>query len=146
MLIAPLVLEIDTREPQVKIKWSGLGNFLLGYREEWFMRFQFFFFRKTLPLAGIKRKKKIKGTEKKKKRPSFIKIFKKGKRVLRSCTVEQWELALQHDDATQNARLYPLNFVPRFRDHLRVNFTGENYLYLRIRNRAWKMLYAYFRK
>jgi hypothetical protein len=105
-----------------------------------------FFFRKTIRLAAIKKKKK-KPAEKKKrpaKKANFPKILIKGIRVIRSCHVQQWELALDTGDYTHNAFLYPLNYASYFHQHLQVNFNDENYLFVRIRNKVWRMLYAFF--
>jgi hypothetical protein len=145
LLTAPLVLEIDTRVPEAQFRITGIGNCRISYQEEWMLRFRILFFRKTIRTAAIQRKKKGPAKKRTKKRMTFGKLFKKVISVLRSFRVEQWELAIDSDEIIQNARLYPLNFLPRFRNHLRINFTGDNYFYIRIRNRGWKILYAYWR-
>ena len=146
LLTAPLVLEIDTRVPEAQFTWQGIGNCRVTYQEEWKLRLQILFYRKTICLASMKRTKKTRPAKKRtQKKISFRKLFKKLFSVLRSFRVEQWELAINSEEVIQNARLYPLNFMPRFRDHLRINFTGDNYLFIRIRNRGWRILYAYWR-
>ncbi len=67
------------------------------------------------------------------------------RRVLATFRVEQWQLAIDTGDYVLNAQLYPVNFLPRCYGHLQINFTGENYGYIRIRNRPWQLLYAYLR-
>jgi hypothetical protein len=57
--------------------------------------------------------------------------------------VEEWRLAMDTGDYILNARLFPLNFLPGCRNHLHINFLEENYLYLKIRNYPWKIIYAF---
>lgn len=146
LLLAPLQLEIDTRKPAATIKWISIGSAAIWYDEEWWLSFRVFFFHKTIRLASMKAKpKKITGRRVKKTKRKPKGILKKMIRVLRSFRVMEWRLAVDTGDYALNAQLYPLNFFCRLQQQLVVNFSGENYLYLRIQNRPAKMLYAFLR-
>lgn len=145
-LLAPLQLEIDSRQPVARLRWISIGRAAIWYDEEWWLSFRVFFFHKTLRVASMKAgPKKIasKRVKKTRKRPGMT--LKKMIRVLRSFRVQEWKLAIDTGDYPLNARLYPLNFMGGLRNHLRVNFNDENYLYVRIRNSPWRMLWAFLR-
>ena len=146
LLLAPLQLEIDSRKPGASLKWVSIGNATIWYEEEWWLSFRVLFFHKKLRMASMKAKpKKAAARPVKKPKRSPKGLFKKMIRVLRTFRVKEWRLAIDTGDYTLNARLFPLNFQTGLSTHLLVNFTDENYLYIRIRNRPLKMLYAYFR-
>lgn len=146
LLLAPLQLEIDTRQPAANIKWVSIGRAAIWYDEEWWFSFRVFFFHKTIKLASMKAKpKKLASHPAKKTKKKSKGLLKKMIRVLRSCRVQQWGLAVDTGDYTLNARLYPFNFFGKLHGHLLVNFTDQNYFYIRVRNRPVKMLYAFFR-
>jgi hypothetical protein len=145
-LVSPLILEIDSRKPAAMLKWVSIGKAMTWYDDEWWLSFRILFFQKKMRLSSIKGKQKkvaappVKKT-KRRTRPPFRKILN----VIRTFRVEEWRLAIDTGDYPRNAQIYPLNFLPKLRDHLRVNFNDENYLYVRIRNRPFKILYAYLR-
>lgn len=72
-------------------------------------------------------------------------LLKKAVRIIKTFRVTEWRLAVDTGDHTRNAQLYPLNFLPGTFRHLQINFRDENYLVLKIRNRPWKILYAFLR-
>ena len=84
-----------------------------------------------------------KSTPKKKKQQKKMPTLNKMIQVLKSFKVKQWQLAADTGDTTWNARLYPFNFLPACHSHLHVNFADENYLYFKIINRPWKMIWAF---
>jgi hypothetical protein len=100
-------------------------------------------------LSEMKTKqKKIKDATVKKKGKGKMKIsrvLKKAIRVIKTFRVTEWHLAIDTGDHTCNAQLYPLNFLPYTFKHLHINFHDQNYLVLKIRNRPWKILYAFLR-
>lgn len=145
LLLAPFVIEADTRVPYLLFRWRGIGHARLYFEKEWQLDIRVFFFRKNMQLPVAK-----KATTKKKKhnhqpaaKRSFSRMLQKMRRVLGTFRVEQWQLAIDTGDHVLNAQLYPVNFLPRCYGHVQVNFTGENYGYIRIRNRPWQLLYAY---
>ena len=71
--------------------------------------------------------------------------LKKIAAVLKTIHVTEWQLAIDSGSYILNAKLYPLNYLPHTAQHIHVNFTDENYLMVKIRNRPWKILYAFLR-
>lgn len=149
LLVSPLVLEIDSRKPVVMLKWISIGKATIWYDEEGWFSFRVLFFHKTFRLAEIKSKPKKTGDREKAKTPrkrrNLSRMRKKMVRVLRTFRIEEWRAAIDTGDYSFNAQIYPLNFFPKLRDHLQINFSDENYLYVRMRNRPLKMLYAFLR-
>jgi hypothetical protein len=144
LLLAPLQLEIDSRKPGAALKWVSIGNAAIWYEDEWWLSFRVLFFQKKIRVASMKagpKKAAARPLKKPKRRPKGL--FKKIVRVLRTFRVKEYRLAVDTGDYVLNAQLYPLNFQAGLRNHLLVNFTDENYLYIRIRNRPVKMLYAF---
>jgi hypothetical protein len=64
-------------------------------------------------------------------------------KLIKSCRVSEWQLAVDTGDYTCNARLFPLNYLPYTFEHVYINFRDDNYLVVKIRSRPWKMLYAF---
>jgi hypothetical protein len=145
-LISPLVLEIDSRKPAAMLKWVSIGKAIIWYEEEWWVSFRVFFFRKKIRLSSIKRtQKKTTDQPAKKTKRKTKGLFRKIVRVLRTCKVEEWQLAIDTGDYALNAQIYPLNFWPVLHHHFGINFNDENYLYVKISNRPVRILYAYLR-
>jgi len=70
----------------------------------------------------------------------------RGARVLGSFRMKRLEIALDTGDPVLTARLYALNFYPYPRGkHIHINFVGDNYFLLRMTNRPWRILTAWFR-
>ena len=94
--------------------------------------------------AGRKRKKKTAQRRRKKSKEKFRLILKFFK-MINTFQIVQWEIAYCADDYTENAYQYWLNFFPLTAGHIRINFFDENYLVLIIRNKAWRMAYAFIK-
>jgi hypothetical protein len=149
LLLSPFSMVVDTRIPAATFKWQNIGRAVIWYDEEWRLYIQLFFYSKIISIRQLKNnssKKKSAPKKKKriKKRSNFLQICRLI-RVLNSFRVTEWELAIDTGDYTCNAQLYPLNFIPYAFEHLQINFTGDNYLLLKIRNRPVNILVAYFR-
>jgi hypothetical protein len=148
LLVSPLVIEIDTRLPQAELRWISIGNVRIWYENEWWLSMRIFFFRKTIRLAKIKNKSKKNKSpieKKPKRRMKPKRILVKAWRVIKTFRVTEWRLAVDTGEYVHNAQLYPLNYLPYTFEHLYINFRDENFLVLKIRNRPWKMLYAFLR-
>lgn len=149
LLISPLVAEVDTRIPGAGLRWISIGNMRIWHEEEWWLSFQLFFYRKTMRLAEMKSyTRKRKNTGMKNKPPERIKmgrLIKKMIRVIKTFRITEWKLSIDTNDYCLNAKMYPLSFITPALQHLHINFSDENYLLLKIRNRPWKMIYAFFR-
>ena len=72
-------------------------------------------------------------------------VLKKLIRVLKTFRVTEWQLAVDTGDHTVNAQWYPMNFLPYTYKNLQINFIDENYLVLKMRNRPWKIVFAFLR-
>jgi hypothetical protein len=150
LFIAPLELQIDTRIPQASLRWAGIGRALVTYQDDcWWLNVSVLFFHKQWDLEKLvfKKKKNIRSKDGRKKT-----VGKKANRarkffnVIKTFHVKKWQIAIDTGDVTKNACLYALNFSPRMRQHLYINFTDENYLLLIVRNAPWKLAYAFLKK
>jgi hypothetical protein len=148
LMLAPVIVEVDSRVPFVSFRWLSIGSARLFFEDEWKLKWRILIFRQTHSLSKMGSKKKIvHKSEKKKtvKKVRFSKIFKKFRRVLRTFRVRYWQLAVDTGDDTLNARLYPLNYLPHCQGHLLVNFGDENYIKFRISNRPIRILWAWIK-
>jgi len=143
-LVSPLQLQIDTRVPEVYLRWISVGKAKLVYEEnKWWLSVSILFFSKKWELERLAYKRKKPGREvKPKTRRRRSKWLKRLFNMGTSFRIIRWRVAIDTGDDIRNAWLYPLNFYPAFRHHLYINFSGENYLFLQIRNAPWRMLYA----
>ena len=148
LLVTPVYIEIDTRVPEAKVRWMPVGRCTIRYTQEWLLYIQVPFYRHTFRMAAITSPKEKSAEKRAKpaKRKNTPRKLQKGWQVLRSCTVQQWQLSIDTGDYAKNALLYPLTFYPALYGHLMINFTDENYFFIRIRNQLWKMLVAYLRR
>lgn len=143
LLISPLKISVDTRVPYSQVKWVSVGEAGIWYDENWKIKFRILFFRKTIEFG--QEKKKI-TSKKKSAKPKKRKItVQKTIRLLKTFKVKRWNLAVCNEDYTKTALLYPLNFLRPFQNHLHINFNEENYLFIEITNRPWKILLAMMR-
>jgi hypothetical protein len=150
VLLSPLEFQIDTRVPVIMLQWKSMGSATLLYEdEEWWLKVRVLFFSKKWNLvqmifADRKKRKKKNLSRKKRGRKKSIPVLKFYK-ILKTFQIVQWQIAFCSDDNTKNARCYYLNFLPSTRKHVQINFFDENYLVLIIRNRAWRMAYAFLK-
>jgi hypothetical protein len=148
LMTSLLEMDLDTRIPQAELRWKTIGRARIWYEQEWFVRFSILFFSRTFALSALsKRSSRPKKISRAEKRPSRFKQMP-GRiwDVVRSFKVTECKLAIDTGDHATNARLYFLNYLPLTRGHLLMNFNDENFLVLKIRNRPWKMIYAFFRR
>lgn len=142
--LLPLQLEIDSDRLSAVISWKYIAVVILRFDKEWLMTVRVLFFRKTIPLASMRKIKKTakKPTgNKKTNTPSLKKIMN----MIKAFRMEEWKLALDSGDYALNAQLYPLNFLPVFYPNLNINFMDEQYIYIRISSPPWKLLIAFLR-
>jgi hypothetical protein len=144
LMLTPIVLNIDTRVPEIKFAWKGIGNAAINYKdEEWLLRFSILFYNKEIQLRSAKGRKKKQEKTKRKKR-NLQKMIQKFLAVGKTFQVPVWKISLDTEDYVYNAWLYPLNYFIGL-DHWNINFHDENYLVLELRNNLGRMLYAWFR-
>ena len=147
ILVSPLELKIDTRIPEIIIRWRSIGSASVVYEnDEWWLHIHVLFFNKNWSLmqmifADKKDKKKVKKiqSQRKKSNSSWIGRFFK---ITRTFRISQLKIAIGSSDNTINANLYPLNFLPLTRQYVYVNFIDENYLLLTVKNQPFRIIYA----
>lgn len=143
ILFSPVIILIDTRVPSVKLKWSGIGSVRIWCDEEWLLTFRIFFVQKVINLQRLKKtpeKKRNKNKKRKRNIPAHRLI-----RLIKTFRIKKWKLALDTGDYVSDARLFPLNYAPYLWGNIHINFNEENYLFLEITNRPWKIFYAMIR-
>ena len=108
LLLTPMILAIDTRIPEIKFSWKGIGIAAINYKEEeWLLRFRIFFYAKEIQLRNIKgRKKKQEKSKRKKRNPR--KMMRKFLAVMKTFRVPVWRISIDTGDYVYNAWLYPL--------------------------------------
>lgn len=147
IVISPLAIEIDTRMPRAQLEWKSIGRVQIWHTDEWWLSIRILFYRKTIRCADIKNKSR-KRTEMKPRSPRTISIRKLlpgFARAISTFKVEEWQMAIDTGNPVTNAQLYPINFLPPMYHHLNINFNNENYLFLKISHRPWKIILAFFR-
>jgi hypothetical protein len=142
LLMSPLIVEGDSRVPFLHIRWKGWASVRIGWADEAIhMRIRVLIFNLRLPRLAAKRgDRRPKPTIMRRPRDLKGKVF----RLIRTFEVLQLKLSVDTSDAVINAWLYPLNFIgypPGTSVH--INFTHENYLVFRIKNRPWRLLRAW---
>jgi hypothetical protein len=148
LLLAPLQLQIDTRIPEISLRWITVGKAIIGYEQgKWYLKISALFLSKRWELEKLvlKSKKKAHGVKSKKKARHYN-WLKKFTNLVKTFRVTRWQIAMDTGDPSKNAWLYPLNFYPGARHHLYINFLDENYFLLEIRNSPWKLIKPFISK
>lgn len=149
ILLSPVDLYIDTRKPEITLRWiSILEASVYCVENDWILTIDSFVFKKQFNLfdlisTGIGRKQPIKPAAKKRKKPSLA--FSKFLNMLNTFQIKEWQLAMDTGDYVTGAWLYPLNFMPGLFGHMHLNFSGQNFLVLRIRNQPWRLAFAFLK-
>jgi hypothetical protein len=147
LLFSRIVVEVDTRIAKAELRWQGIGMVKVWYEDEWWLSMKVPFYRKTLRFADIKKRSKTpkdQPRKKRNKRPGMLRMVRKAIKLIKTFRVIEYQLAVDTGDNSSNAQLYPLNFTRWTFGHLNINFRDENFLVLKIQNRPWKVLYAFF--
>jgi len=150
ILLSPLEFKIDTRVPVIMLQWKSIGSATLFFEDEdWWLKVSVLFFPKKWNLvqmifAGRKKRKKIRQSHSKESGRRFVTALKFFK-ILKTFQILQLEIAFSADDNSKNAWWYWLNFFPLTRKHIRTNFIDQNYLVLVIKNKLWRMAYAFIK-
>lgn len=146
LLMAPIVLKIDTQEELCYLKWKGIaGVQLLVLADEVVLKIQVFFWKKNIyPLSRSPKSPSAKHSLKPKKKKKRQLPWRKGKKLLQSFTVQTFQLDLDTDDFVQNSYLFPIfYFLSNKRRQLRVNYSGQTVLKLVVQNRLYHLLKAW---
>ena len=147
ILVSPLELKIDTRIPEIIIRWRSIGRASVVFEnDEWWLHIHVLFFNKNWSLMQVifadkKNKKKVEKiqSERKKSSSRWIGRFFE---IIRTFRISQLKIAIGGSDNVINAKLYPLNFLPLTRQYVYINFIDENYLLLTIKNQPFRIIYA----
>lgn len=146
LLMAPIVLKIDTQEELCYLKWKGIaGVRLLVLADEIVLKIQVFFWKKNIyPLSHSPKTLTAKQAHKPKKKKKRQLPWRKGKKLLQSFTIQTFQLDLDTDDFVQNSYLLPIfYFLSNERRRLRINYSGQTVLKLVVQNRLYHLLKAW---
>ncbi len=146
LLVAPIVLKIDTQQEIGYVKWKGIaGVRLLILADDIVLRVQVFFWKKNFyPLSRSPKSENTKQKSKRVKKKKTPLSWRKRKKLLQSFTVETLQLDLDTDDFVQNSYLYPIfYFLSNERRQLRINYSGQLALKLEVHNRLFSLLRAW---
>lgn len=148
VLIAPILLIIDTKTGEYSLKWKGLGAICIT--SDFHLNWRLLFWKKTHYLFAPIEKSQVPKTQKTKKpqskgskwKPSLTKI----KHLSRTFKVKACSLNLDTDNYLWNAYLFPVfYFLNTPQRSLRINFKGEFQCQLIVENRLYRLLYAFIR-
>ena len=146
LLVAPIVLKIDTQQEIGYLKWKGIaGVRLLILADDIVLRVQVFFWKKNFyPLSRSSKSDHTKQENKRVKKKKTPVSWRKGKKLLQSFTVQTLQLDLDTDDFVQNSYLFPVfYFLSNEKRQLRINYSGQLALKLEVHNRLFSLLKAW---
>lgn len=138
LLAAPLVVQLDTRIPCLTIEWMWIFRWIWRPKTE----------APASPKKDTRKPRKKQEKKRPRKRPVewIMRKMVKSIRVIGTFRVQKLEIALDTGDPVKTAKMYPFNYYPYPPGKkVYINFAGENYLFLRITNRPWRILFAWFR-
>ena len=147
-VISTIEYNIDSRIPQLEIRWRSIAKGMVVFDDgDYLIRMKIFFFKKEWNLEKLLFQKRKPATTavKKKDHPAKKPPFSKIMTVTQSFQATQWELAYCTEDYLKDAWHYTINFLPHTMHHVRINFTSENYLLLKIRKAPWRIMHAWIR-
>lgn len=151
LLLSPLTVMLDTRVPELFIRWKGIMAARLVYdgHDPW-LYLQFLFIRHRWRLGAGKRKSrrtdalgKTTGIKRRKSKmpgrllPGMV-------RVVKSFRIAVLEIAIDTGNPVTNAQIFPLNFLPYPSGRsVYVNFEDRSFLVIRAGSTLWRMLKAW---
>lgn len=147
LLLAPIVLFIDTATNQYYVRLKGLAKLNIEPDEKELLRiklkifFLSFYFYPLKKIGSSKSKKTVKPTSRK----SGKRIgFGKSMRVLRSFKVKRLLLNIDTGDCIWNAKLYPIFALLNYNiGEFSINFEGRNQLALQLQNRPINIIRSF---
>lgn len=147
ILLAPIILSIDTYKNDYSIQLKGLAKASIEPHKDELLKvkirvlfFKFYF----NPIDAYFKHQKNKALKPKKKtnRKSSRQLnFKKGLQVLKTCKIKRFVMNLDTGNVITNAKLYPIfSFLNYYVGGFNINFQGQNYLSVRLQNRPIHIL------
>ena len=148
VLFAPISIKADTYRSEYYLSWRGIGKAeLIPLADDILIRLRIVFWKKDFyPLhpPAAKEKKKVKPEREKKGKSQSALPFRRIIQVLKSFHIKYFRLEVDTGDYIWNAYLWPLVYgINPLRRHVAVNYQGRNECRLLIRNRAWRMAWAW---
>lgn len=152
LLWAPLVLEFDTRRSVYRLDWWYLLRAWVEPAEnDIFIHGQVLFFRRRwslIELLARRREHKDETKKPKRKKKSGRFGWKNVKRLMKTFSVDRFDIAVDTGDVVLNAMLFPIAEVLHYVLNVRhkgfhINFIGDNHLDLKISNRAGRLAWAF---
>jgi len=148
LLLAPIILFIDTNTNQYYIQLKGLAKLNFEADEDEFLKIKlklFFMNFDFYPLRKHKKninKKRLTKAKSKKKQNRFK--LKTALRLLKTFKVKQFVLEIDTGDCIYNAKLYPIFAFLNYRTgSFNINFTGKNHFLLCLENRPIYILRSF---
>ncbi|MEZ4939500.1 MAG: hypothetical protein R3D58_01460 [Saprospiraceae bacterium] len=151
----PIELQVDTENDVYRMQWRGIfGLRALPENTRWRFFFKVFFIEKewrraATPVASENLKMPApRHKSRKKNKPSmpFRRGWKLVKNMLRSIEVRRCYIAMDTDDYTRNAVLFPVFFLlSKGRRQLVINFNGEQVIQLHLQTRLYRLAGAFLR-
>lgn len=146
ILFSPIEMDIDTRIPKASFNWLSIGKAIVIYeKDDWLLKVKIFLFHKEWQLSKMLiQQPKKKRIQKKVRRTASTSKFTWHRflNIFLTFRVIEWQLAIDANENHNYLILYPFNFLPYLAKHVHINFQDETYLFLRIRNQPWRILYA----
>lgn len=153
VLVSPLLVQIDTRQNQYKLRWLGVVQAaLVPMQDDILFRVQLFFWHRDFSLLKMLTTARIRSPKRTRKAnlPNANKTnlhftFSRFRKLLKSFRVRYFYWHLDTDDFVTNAYLYPLCRAVRSPTRwVAINFEGRNECNFQIENRLGKVLIALF--
>lgn len=150
----PIEVIVDTENDVYRVQWRGIfGLRALPESTRWRFYFKVFFiekeWRRDTEADVAKPKKpspKKAGRKKRKSSMSLKQVWQLVKNMLRSVEVRRCYIALDTDDYTRNAFLFPVFFLlSNSRRQLIINFNGMQVIQLHLQTRLYRVAGAFLR-
>ena len=147
LLVAQLTITLDSRGLFVEARWNGIATVrVFEHQDEWWIAFRTIFFSSRKRIFDRKRKKPAEGKKKPVKKGQRLRYHRIAQilRVLTSFRVRQCEIQVSTWDMATDAWLYAGMQMLPLKKYVQVNFNGQNYIFIQVRNRLYIMLLAFF--
>lgn len=147
LLWTPVIIQVDTDLNKYDVSLFGIVKAWLSVEEDelkthvWILGYH----RKSSPKFLIAEKTE---EDKRKKKRKNVPKLRLGRtfNAIRSFKVKTFEVSLDTDDYVLNAKLVPVSWLIRLLGvNVTINFQGNSYCRLEIRNNLWRMTSAYLK-
>jgi hypothetical protein len=149
LLVAPLVITLDSNKLFAEINWRSIGRVqLLKEKDNWILTFSIFSYRseKCIETLWKKTPAKKKGKESRRKTKSVKHLRKWMKMVIyvmQTFRIIRCTINLDTQDAALNSWMHISYGSPLIRRYVNINYNNQNDLYIQVKNRPGRMLYTF---